>query len=452
MRTGTDRPLLAVCYDLGAAGAAEILSAARPLCDVVFLCDRTSRYIAERIAGLAEYARVCDVTGLPAGGAAAAVAALGPAGIVTFSEAQLARTAELAAACGLPFHQPATVARLTDKFAQRAALRRAGVDTTGCRPVDSAAEVAGALAEVGLPAVLKPRRGGAASRDTYLVHRVADAVALVAAAEAARPAGPAGAAEAAGATGPAGAAGAAGGEGAGADGGAGPDRAGFVVEELLTGDPTQAGEFWGDRVSVESLVCAGTVHTVNVTGKFALAEPFRETGQFSPSTLDPDLLAEVTGLAAAAVAALGVRHGATHTEIKLTAAGPRVIEVNGRLGGNLGELLRRSAGYDILRATMEVALGGEPALPRPGRRRLAYQRYLAPPRRLTRLLALDGLDRVRALPGVQRVEPHAWAGKDLDWRRGTEEALAVVYGTAADHGELRSAVRAIDAAFTPVFA
>lgn len=410
MPPASDRPLLAVVYDLGAAGAAEILSAARPLCDVVFVCDRASGYVADRAPGLAEYARVCDTTGMDAAAAADTVAALRPSGIVTFSEAQLARTAELAGACDLPFHRPETVGRLTDKLAQREALRAAGVDATRCRVVRSTGELTVALAEVGVPAVVKPRRGGAASRDTYRVDRLTDAVELLA-----------GAAE-------------------------------FVVEEMLTGDPAAAGEFWGDRVSVESLVRAGEVHPVNVTGKFALAAPFRETGQFSPSTLGPELLDAVSRLAADAVTALGVRHGATHTEIKLTPGGPRVIEVNGRLGGNLGDLLRRSAGFDVLRATMEVALDRPPAVPLPRRRRLAFQRYLAPPMQLATLLRLDGLDRIRALPGVQRVDEHAHAGKTVDWRRGTEECLAVVYGVAADHEALRATVEAVDAAFAPAFA
>jgi len=419
------RPVLIVFYDLGAAGSAEILSAARGGYEVVFACDRTSPYVAQRFDALSRYATVMDVTGQAPAAVATALAARGPSGAVTFSESRLGFTAEVALAAGLPFHHPDVVAVLTDKHAQRAALRAAGVDGTRCRVVRHGAELAGALAEVGLPAVVKPRRGGAASRDTYLVHDAAQATDLLTDLL-----------------------------DGGLDGGLDGELDGeLVVEEYLAGDPGAAGEFWGDRVSVESLVVDGRVHPVGVTGKFALAPPLRETGQFAPCTLAPEAAAEAERLAERAVLALGVRHGATHTELKLTAAGPRVIEVNGRLGGNLGDLLRRGAGFDILRATMDVAAGATPRLPSPrGRRTLAYQRYLAPPMRQATLVTAGELDRLRRLPGVRRVEEHARPGAALDWRRGTEECLAVVYGEARNHDELRATVEAIDAAFQPVYA
>jgi biotin carboxylase len=404
--------LLAVVYDLGAAGATEILASARTTCDVVFVGDRSNPYFADRAAELAEYAQVCDITGLDQDTAVARVAALGPAGIVTFSEAQLERTARLALGCGLPFHTLDTVRLLTDKYLQRVALRRAGIDATRSRTVVSVAEIEHALAEVGLPAVIKPRRGGAASRDTYRIDRIEDL------------------AHSPWLT---------------------PTEDGWVLEELLVGENGR-GPVWGDHVSVELLSLDGVVHPVNITGKFALAEPFRETGQFSPARLDGDLSTRVFALAVNAVQALGIRHGASHTEIKLTAQGPRLIEVNGRLGGNLGDLLRRSNGLDIVRATLEVALGRVPRLSGTRPTKLAYQRYLAPPQRVATLLELRGLDRIAALPGVGRVEPHADLGRLVDWRRGTEECLAVVYGQAPDHEALQTSVQAIDADFDPLFA
>lgn len=51
----------------------------------------------------------------------------------------------------------------------------------------------------------------------------------------------------------------------------------FVLEEFLHG--ADSGPF-GDYVSVESLVLDGIPHHFALTGKFPLAEPFREVGQF----------------------------------------------------------------------------------------------------------------------------------------------------------------------------
>jgi len=409
VRNGVTLPVLAVVYDFGAAGLQEIIASARNLCQIVFVCDRSSQHVDHRMAALDGYATICDISGADQAGAAELVARHAPAGIVTFSEARIALTAAIARRCGLNYHDDATVAALTDKLAQRAALRAAGVDTTRSARVGHPDDVAGALAEVGLPAIIKPRHG-AASRDTFPVTEVADAVAVL-------------------------------------------SRGGdFVLEELLVGDPRIAGERWGDRVSVESVVTDGELRTIAVTGKFTLAEPFRETGQFAPSTLPEPLADQVRELAEAAVRAVGVRSGLTHTEIKLTRTGPRVIEVNGRMGGNIGDMMRRGMGFDIVRAALQTALGERPVLPTRRRAEVIYQRYLAPPPRLTTLLALDGLDRVRGLRGVRLVEERVGPGTELDWRRGTEECLAIVYGAAADHDELYAAITAIDETVSAVYA
>ncbi|WP_133854064.1 ATP-grasp domain-containing protein [Labedaea rhizosphaerae] len=418
MGRDSGRPLVAVVYDLGAADALEIIGSARRVCDLLFVCDSggpDGGFLADRLPQLRDYAEVCDITGMTAAQAADAVAAARPDGIVTFSERRLPVTAMLAQACGLPYHSPELVALLTDKQAQRDALRVAGVDDVRCHRIslsDNDFDLDAVLAEVGLPAIVKPRTGGAASRDTYRVRTRADVLAALH---------------------------------------AHPDDE-FVIEQLLVGDPSVAGPSWGRRVSVESFVVDGTVVPVGITGKFLLAEPFRETGQFAPATVSAPMAARIEQLTAAAIGALGVRWGATHTELKLTAQGPRVIEVNGRLGGNLADMFRRGAGFDVVGAVLEVALGRMPRQRPKSAARVVYQRYLAPPMRVTTVQELRGLDVVRGLPGVQRVEARIGPGAAVDWRRGTEECLAVVYGSAEDHDELRARVDAIDTAFDPVYA
>jgi hypothetical protein len=61
--------------------------------------------------------------------------------------------------------------------------------------------------------------------------------------------------------------------------------------------------------------------------------------------------------------ALGFTDGATHTELKLTPAGPRLIEVNGRLGGDLIPYLGlRATGIDPGLAAAAVACGLPPTV------------------------------------------------------------------------------------------
>ncbi|KJY28502.1 hypothetical protein VR44_25210, partial [Streptomyces katrae] len=226
-------PVLAVVFDRGSAGSVEILASARKLCSVVFVCDEDLPGSAGAAARLAEVARVLDVTGLSPGQRHAALRALDPDGITTFSEYRLAATAELAQACGLTFHPPHVAAVLVDKERQRTRLREAGVQSTRCVAVRTAAQVPAALAEVGLPAVVKPR-SGAGSVDTCRVDSAGQAMAVA--------------------------------EEFLAGGGAE-----FVLEEYLEGDPDAAGPGFGDYVSVESVSSGGAVRHVCVTGKLPLA-------------------------------------------------------------------------------------------------------------------------------------------------------------------------------------
>ncbi|MFF7359444.1 acetyl-CoA carboxylase biotin carboxylase subunit family protein [Streptomyces sp. NPDC008125] len=400
-------PLLAVVYDRGSAGAVEIVASARKLCSVVFVCDESSPGAAGTARQLGELAQVLDVTGMSPEEAGAALSALNVRGIVTFSEYRLAATAELAAVCGLPFHTVEVVGALVDKQRQRARLHVAGVQSTRCEVVRSVDDVPEAAARVGLPAVLKPR-SGAGSVNTC---RVDDLGQLNALAEEFTAGG----------------------------------AAEYVLEELLVGDPDGAGAGFGDYVSVESVTSGGVVHHVCVTGKLPLAEPFRETGMFQPASLSPALRSEVLALTEAAIHALGITGGVTHVEIKLTPDGPRLIEVNGRMGGYVGALLRRLARFDLLRAALREALSLPVELPELSFASVEYVYFVTPPADSGQTLtALHGLDEVAGLDGVWQVKAEAAAGRSLDWRNGTEGHLGTVHGTAADHDRLRAAVAAIE--------
>lgn len=69
-------------------------------------------------------------------------------------------------------------------------------------------------------------------------------------------------------------------------------------------------------------------------------------------------------MAHAALAAVDFRTGAAHTELRLTSAGPRVVEINARLGGDLIPYIGRLAtGVDLAAAAGAVAVGQEPDVP-----------------------------------------------------------------------------------------
>ncbi|MFI6033607.1 ATP-grasp domain-containing protein [Streptomyces sp. NPDC051315] len=130
-----------------------------------------------------------------------------------------------------------------------------------------------------------------------------------------------------------------------------------LLEELLD----------GPEVSVETVSHAGTVHVVGVTDKSVGGAPaFVETGHMFPAALTPADTEAAERTARAALEALALTDGVVaHTEIKLTSAGPRVVEVNPRPAGNrITELVRHVTGVDLAAAFVDVALGRAPGLRR----------------------------------------------------------------------------------------
>lgn len=115
-----------------------------------------------------------------------------------------------------------------------------------------------------------------------------------------------------------------------------PREAGALVEEYLV----------GPEVSVESLSYHGETVLLGVTDKMLGPHPcFFERGETFPSVLPPELTQACADVARAAPEAVGHDFGAARVEVKLTAKGPRLIEVNARMGGaQITRLVRESTG------------------------------------------------------------------------------------------------------------
>jgi biotin carboxylase len=402
------RRTLAFLYEPGSFATLALFAAADGLCDLLFVADGTRPEVAELVPLLRRLGTFVDTAGLDVAHTAQAIAAHGPSGILGLADDALCATADLAEALALPFHDPATAWRLTDKSAQRAALAAAGlpaprswVVACGAAVPEVDGAVAAVAAEATFPVVVKPRRGEG-SRDTVPAGDPAELAAAVAAILDVK-------------------------------------RRDLVVEEYIPdAEAPLGGEGFAGYVSVESLVSDGRVSHLAVNGRTPPAHPFRETGFFIPAALAPGLVAEVLDVATEAARAVGVRLGCLHTEIKLTPTGPVVIEVNGRIGGGVPELLEAAAGARLLTLAMRLALGEDVVLDGPlPTERVAYLMYVQAPTELSEITSVDGLDRVRALDGVREVVLRRGAGERIDWREGNHGHVLSVFGTVPDHDALR---------------
>ncbi|MHC5704451.1 ATP-grasp domain-containing protein [Streptomyces tirandamycinicus] len=392
----SDDSVLAVVYDKGAASPGEIGVGLSDLGRLAFLVPDTSH--VARLRGVLEHlGQVVPLTG-EARADNALLRRIAPTALLTYSELMLRTTASLAAAAGLPFHSVDTARILTDKVRQRRLLHEAGVDDVRTHPLSAPEQWPQAREAVGLPAVIKPAHG-AASRNTHAVTDDAQARALLPEVFAAVDRKHAG---------------------------SGPP---LIVEEMLQGRPSLP---YGDYASVESLCTPDGVTHLALSGKLPLLTPFRESGRFWPTHLPTEEQHTVLALVSRALKALGVTYGLTHTELKLTPTGPRIIEVNGRLGGHVNGLARTACGTDLVRLAALVALGEpvDPPVLRPDR--VHFQHHGLAPTEPCVLEAVHGAEQLRQLPGIDGYRTFTRSGEQLPGGVLTHE-MDVVWGTGTSH-------------------
>jgi biotin carboxylase len=368
--------------------------------DLIWLVDTTADESPALPRLLAKLGTVVATTGMDLDQIAASLSAHRPDGIVTFVDAQLATAAGVAARLGLPHLSPDVANTILDKRLQRTVLDKAGVPQPRFCPLPrglTAAEVAELANQMSYPAVLKPAQGSGGT-GVRLVRSAQELGALI---------GP---------------------------GGSPP--LGYLLEELLLDDPTHPA--WASsELVVESVVSAGRTSHVTITGRFPLAEPFLQTGSFVPEGLAPPLRRRVLELVSNAIEALGVTSAVTHTEVKLTPDGPKVVEVNGRLGGIVPFILGRVSDVNLFQVACKVAIGSP--VPFDGLAQcsgVAFWLRFIPPVSARRVVSIEGLDQLVTVPQVDTAVLDKSPGEAVDAAEGTSSVVATVRGRASDHDDL----------------
>jgi biotin carboxylase len=411
------RPLVAVGYGPRCVPVMQLTQAAAGICDILWMIDGSLPEMQEMTDLLNRVGPVVDVHGLDVDQILKELSApYRPDGIVTYLDANMTMFASVAAALALPFHSVETAVALTDKFQQRQSLADADIDVPACHVVPTGQSLDESVSAQVLhwPAVLKPR-SAQGSRFTFFVDDEAELERYLET--------------------------------------LGPQRPDMVLEDYLADDPARADELYAAYVSVESVVSHGAISHVALTGRFPMAENFRETGFFIPAVLSKTDQEAVLQLATSATEALGVHTGCLHTEVKFTADGPRVIEVNGRVGGGVPEMLHRASGIGLLELTLRLALGESIRIDGPvTTERIGYRFFLQPPDVSATVATISGIDAVSEHPGVDTITVHQGPGANLDWRDGTRNHIVAVVGSAKDYAELLSVNRLLNQEVTVTYA
>lgn len=406
-RLPNGRRLVAVAYGPRSVPAIQLAEAAGGLCDLMWLVDTGAFGDSSTPRLLRRFGPVIDIGGMSDDGAVRAIAPYRPDGIVTYFDTGMVRLARIAADLGLPFADSLTALRLVDKVYQRDALRNAGIAVPRYRAIPSGVgpDAMAAVSYVGWPAVIKPR-SESGSHHTFLATDLEHARSLLEM--------------------------------------LGESREEMIAEEYLTDDPEWSGPY-ADYVSVESVVAHGKVSHLAVTGRFPMAEMFRETGFCIPAAIEASARDTALTLTEQAVEALGVTTGCTHTEVKFTAEGPRIIEVNGRLGGGIPDMLEAAAHFSVLSVSLRIALGEsvsfDSLIPCD---RVGYRFFLQPPRLAGTVTAIEGIGEFADCSGVDSLTVHRGPDARVDWRDGTRAFILAAAGFAGNHDEVQEIRRQLD--------
>lgn len=290
------------------------------------------------------------VTGDPDVDAAAIVAALAeagirPDGIATFWEISIAVAARVAVLLGLPGNPPDAVDAARSKVRTRELSTALGLPTPRARRVRSLDELFAASSYVGFPAVVKPEFGAAAVGCV----RVDDVESLPEVYTMVRDV-------------------------------VSDDEHSFFAagNDLLVEQYLDGVEF-----DVDLLMHDGECVFSSVSQNWPTVEPlFQETGLHCPPDHNRRQVDRLVDLSIETAKRFGLHRGVLHIEGKCTSLGPRVIEVNARMGGGrVAEIVRAVWGVDLVEATGRAALGlGPNAKPSRKPRCTALNVMLASPR------------------------------------------------------------------------
>lgn len=278
--------------------------------------------------------------------------------VVSLFELGLLPAAQLAEALGLGGNPRATVEMLLDKWQMRRHLNALGLSPVTSAIGRTEQDLRAFVHEHGLPVVVKPTR----EAGSICVLAARDEAELATVVGRYR--------ELAGTF--------------GADVLAGPlDE--FLMEEFLD----------GPEISVETLSFDGRHVVVGVTDKVIGGGPgFVELGHSMPSRHPSALLEPAEALVQAFLDAVGLREGPAHTEMKLTARGPVIIESHNRVGGDkINELAELVYGVDMDSYALGIPFGLVEPLPEsPKATGGAAIRFLTPaPGRVAEVLGADAI-------------------------------------------------------------
>lgn len=117
----------------------------------------------------------------------------------------------------------------------------------------------------------------------------------------------------------------------------------------------------GKEYSIEGISQKGRHKIIQVTEKFTSGAPnFIESAHLAPARIDEDLKKRIFQTIEESLTILKIENGASHSEIKVSAAGNiKIIEIAARMGGDFigSDMVEISTGFDFVTNVIKISLG-----------------------------------------------------------------------------------------------
>ncbi len=189
----------------------------------------------------------------------------------------------------------------------------------------------------------------------------------------------------------------------------------------------------GPEFSLEALVFDGQIQMTGFADRHIFFPPFFiEMGHTIPTALGETERASIIEVFYRGIRALGLAHGAAKGDLKLTARGPMIGEIAGRLSGGYmsGWTFPWSSGVPLTEAALLLAAGERPASLSPTLDLVCAERaWISMSGRVAKIY---GYEAARAIPGVRALFPRVQEGERARFPENNVEKCGNCIACASD--------------------
>lgn len=288
----------------------------------------------------------------------------GVTGVITRWDAGIPVMAHVSAALGMPTFPPQLVESLRDKYRMREMFDQHGIPSAAFAKVRTLEEALAAARQIGYPHVLKPSLGygswGVLRIDSEEQMKVEfERILKLSQLEF--------------------------------------HTSDLLIEEFLE----------GKELTVDSIIYQGDVLFSNITEKplpmTGEEGGFAELRMITPSSFAQSEQQKIHEVQHSLIQKFGIYNAVIHTEMRLTKTGPKLLEINPRVGGaNIPTITKMAANVDLELAALELAFGKKPSL-QPILQGYAAVQVISPSKGGT-LQSVEGLEEIRKWDGIHEVQ------------------------------------------------